>query len=67
MICGLTPQFVANSFVDPAFLRGSLDWNRSLSTPQLRLLIKDAIRKIGSNSKKFANHSLRVGGTIDLL
>jgi hypothetical protein len=55
-----------NSFVYPAYSRGSLEWNKSLSTSQLRRLIKNATGKVGLNSKEFSNHSLRAGGATDL-
>ena len=54
------------SLVYPAFVRGRLDWSRSLSTPQLRSMIKVAIKAIGLDPTKFANHSLRAGGATDL-
>jgi len=55
-----------SSIVYPAFVRDRLDWTRSLSTPQLRSMIKVAIKAIGLDPSNYANHSLRAGGATDL-
>lgn len=54
------------SVVYPSFSREKIDWSCSLSTSQLRSLIKSAVKRIGRDPGVFACHSLRAGGATDL-
>ena len=56
-----------NKIIFPAYTKTKgLDWNKSVSVRQLRLMIRECLRTIGIDGNKFGAHSLRAGGATDL-
>jgi integrase len=54
-------------FVFPAISRGKIDMTKAFSAVALRALVKRIAREAGFSDTRFGNHSLRAGGTTDLL
>jgi integrase len=51
----------------PAISRGRIDVAKAFTPTALRALVKRVAREAGFNDDLFGNHSLRAGGTTDLL
>jgi Phage integrase family len=57
----------SDALVFPSYIPfGKYDFNKTMSTSQLRSRIKGAINAIGRDSTRFGGHSLRAGGATDL-
>jgi hypothetical protein len=56
-----------DGFVFPSLNRGRIDPTKSFTAVALRALVKRIAREAGYKDELFGNHSLRAGGTTDLL